>query len=240
MSNVRVWAITFVLALVEMLHWILNGIYQPYLGTLDGGLHILGYVGGAWFIFIIGYAAYLAVDSVKPLAERYRTYISVILIFYLIASAIHMKLGGVTQSGSASYYQAYPLFLSGILAGVLTYSLATVVAVRRVSLIFLIGASTLWIIGPLVIDSMNAVEGGARGTTNYIQNLPIIGTVYMISIWIFALGLFLGLLLFFPALAVGLYFVFRSEQHRIPVFALMLSTLALSYSLVNWGGFIWD
>ena len=234
-------AVAFFVA-ADVLHWILNSIYQPFTGRLDTVLHIFGGLGAPLYLVLAVATGYLWRGQVRGRFSSYIRPLSILLVAVCVFEFLYMRSLGVTESGSASYMQMFPMFVAGVIPGLLTYIVSAVSVKSRAIFIVVTSLALLWVCGPLAIDAMNAVEGGARGTTNYIQNLPVVGVIYMLLIIAFALAMFPAVVTLIPVVGVGLFAVYRGKgiDERLAYVSIFVSVLLLNINVVNWGGFIWD
>jgi len=234
-------AVAFFVA-ADVLHWYLNSVYQPFTGRLDTVLHIFGGLGAVLYLVVAVLIGYVLRRQVHDRFSSQIRPLAILLIALCVFEFVYMKSLGATQSGSASYSQMFPMFVAGVAPGFLTYIVSAVSVSSRALFIILTTLALLWICGPFAIDAMNAVEGGARGTTNYVQNLPVVGVIYMILVWVFALALFPALVALIPLVIVGLFAVYRANgvDGKLATLSIFVSVLLLNINLVNWGGFIWD
>lgn len=234
--------VTSLFVTLDLLHWSLNQVYQPYLGILDFVFHPAGYIGALWYGVMTVVVLVALKTRTRILFQDYTSIASLLLVAYCSFELYYMIMYGSIDSGSAFYYRMFPLFVAGVVPAVLTYMIASVLISKNGLFISLVFASILWFAGPFTIDGMNIVEGGARGTTSIIQNLPLVGVSYWILVFVYAVSAIFAPFLFFAAIAGGLYALIKNKgcSDRICIVALMGSMCLLSFNLFNWGVFIWD
>ena len=150
-----------------------------------------------------------------------------------------MNTHGFVQSGSASYYRQYFSVYSGILPAGLTFLISCSVKHRKIRDSFCV-VSIVFLMGPIVVELMNGAEGGTRGTSNVIQNIPYFGHFYNALTWIYAVGVLLAFVLFIPIICIGTYSIYRQNNMWLKHTSLTITALMCCYCVRNWGGFVLD
>lgn len=240
MNRKYIFVGAIIFALIDVAHWLLNLWFEPYTGLLDPGFHFLIAIAAFWYVLTAAVAVRSAMPLVQRVTEKYAYVYLVALVAVIAGEIAYMELMGYTRMSSATYKRMFPMYAGGLLPALLTYVVAANTVESRFKQISMCLISIAWLMGPIVVDSMGAVEGGARGTTNVLQSVPVFGTLFMLFTYVYAFGMLLAIIVFIPILIYGIYMAVRCRAQRLHIIALTLSGLALCYCVLNWGGFIWD
>jgi len=248
-----------VVVAIDLIHAILNRIFNPFTGPLDDAMHFVLPVAPVFYFAACLWGCF-------RLAKRFSTtgflseghYASLILLA-LIASQFAFTLLTPARSGSSSYHPLFPDFLGGILL-----AMATLIAGRehlhsqigRVAVVLVV---FFWSAGSLTVDLLWWTERTSRGV-GPVWHLPLIAPLLAaISYFFIFAGRLVEVCLYFPEaiLKVGaiiqcLWFLMlvvllawclrwlTSSRAWWKSLGLAASIVFLGWKATEWGSFIAD
>jgi hypothetical protein len=251
-------ALGFVIA-VDVVHAILNRIFHPFIGPVDGAMHIvLSAAPLVYFIACLWGCFQLAkwFSGTKFLSKN--DYASLILLV-VIVSELGFTLLTPARSGSSHYHRLFPDFLGGIILAMVTMIAGRELCRSRIGSAFVVWVVFFWFAGAMTVDLLWWTERTNRGV-GPVWDIPVIGQLVIAISYIFIFGgHWVEECLYFPesifkagplvqtawylALTISLALWLRwltPNRRWLVSLALAASAVFLGWKAVEWSSFIAD
>ncbi|MEA3209772.1 MAG: hypothetical protein QOE70_2829 [Chthoniobacter sp.] len=251
-------AVGFVAA-VDLVHTLLNRIFNPFTGPWDTAMHYVLAVTPIAYVAVCVWGCFRIARHLEASELPAETRLPSVVLLLLLGGEIAWSSRAPVRSGSSSYHPLFPDFLGGLMLAAATLMAGRGHLISRVCRVFVVLTAFAWLAGSLTVDLLWWTERTNRGV-GPVWQVPLLGSAIAGFSYLFMLAgvpaetcmnfpkiLFNGgsivQLAWWLALAVFLAWGLRrlaSGSTWLSSLALAASAIFLAHQAIEWGSFIAD
>jgi hypothetical protein len=246
-------------AVVDVVHEVLNRTFRPFTGSLDNAMHYVLYASLLLYFVACLWGCFWLARRFAAMRFSYESRYAAMILLVLVASELVFTSLIAVRFGSSGYHPLFPDFLAGAILALVTLATGREHLQTRFGRVAVVLLAFCWLAGNLTVDLLWWTEGTERGV-GPIWQLPLVGTLVAgVGYSFIFIGAALAWFLEFPeaflkigpaiqivwwlALAFAIAWCLRRlvpNRACLTSSALTASIAFLCYKTVEWGSFIAD